>query len=125
MAEEEAVEAAPVEDKSRRDKKLEAHEQKVRERTREQELIKHEFAKLKDNPVILDIQKKAKSLADYHTKVAKDGVGFKKNTVATEHGLKEEQEVVYLTHEKRVTELDKAAGLEELLAYLDRMLTVE
>ena len=104
-----------IHDKKNRIQKVqELHQRKDKERADAISLIKTSYLIEQQNPVILDILAKAKSFAEYHMRIAKDGVGYK----IIEKG--EEPEIYHLTSEKRVSELDKAAGISELLDYIER-----
>lgn len=85
--------------------------------------LKSLYIKEQENPVLLDVMKKLKSFADYHTKMAKDGVGVRNTGHKLENG-EAEMETIYYSSEKRLSELDKAAGLEEMLAYVERQFEV-
>jgi hypothetical protein len=98
-----------------------AHKARVEEQTKEIEAVKHSYARIKDEPAFRDLLAKAKSFAAYHTKMAKDGVGYRDTGQFDEKG-KPIQEIVYYTNEKRVSELDKAAGIEELEDYILRQI---
>jgi hypothetical protein len=73
-------------------------------------------------PAIKDFMEKIKKFQGYHIKIAQDGVGAKKTGYKLENG-QEEVENVYLTSEQRAGHLDKAAGLQEIFDYVERMLT--
>jgi len=99
-------------------------EQKKRnaEMAEEVDSLRHSYARIKDEPAFQDILKKAKSFAAYHNKMAKDGVGYRDTGRFDEKG-NAIQEIVYYTGEKRLGELDKASGIEELEDYILRQLT--
>ena len=99
-----------------------AHKEKTQARAAAIETIQHSYARIKDEPAFVDILAKAKSFAAYHTKMAKDAVGYRDTGEVYENG-KPVQEVVYYDQDKRVSELDKAAGIEELEDYILRQLT--
>lgn len=100
-----------------------AHKARVEEQSKEIDAIKHSYARIKDEPAFRDLLAKAKSFAAYHTKMAKDGVGYR-DTGQFDERNKPIQEIVYYTNEKRVSELDKAAGIEELEDYILRQIPV-
>ena len=99
-----------------------AHKEKAAVRASEIDSIKHSYARIKDEPAFRDILAKAKSFAAYHTKMAKDGVGYRDTGRFDENG-KPIQEIVYYDQPKRLSELDKASGIEELEDYMLRQLT--
>ncbi len=95
---------------------------KAEERAAELDSLKHSYARIKDEPAFQDILEKAKSYAAYHTKMAKDGVGYR-DTGRFDDNNKAIQEIVYYDQPKRLSELDKAAGIEELEDYIKRQIT--
>lgn len=99
-------------------------EQKAKAAVRASEVdsLRHSYARIKDEPAFLDILAKAKSFAAYHAKMAKDAVGYRDTGQFDDKG-KAIQEIVYYKGEKRLAELDKAAGIEELEDYILRQLT--
>jgi hypothetical protein len=99
------------------------HEQKSKERADEAKLLKANYLKGADSPVLLDVLAKARSFAAYHTKLAQDGVGVRKTGHKLENST-DEVETVYYSNEKRLSELDRASGLQELVAYIERQLEV-
>jgi len=105
--------------KSRIQEKKEAHEKAAEERANIQKLLKAEYFKVKESPALQDLMKKLHGFVDYHTKVAKDGIGYEQYTNATGDL---QQKTVRFTPEERVSHLDKAAGLEEILDYIERQL---
>ena len=112
--------AKRIKDKRTRIEKVkEVHERKSQERSEALALTKAQYLVEEQNPVILDIIGKAKSFAAYHTKMAQDGVGYRNTGHVLKNGMPE-QELYFFTSEKRVSELDKAAGILELLDYIER-----
>lgn len=99
-----------------------AHKEKAAVRASEVDSIKHSYARIKDEPAFRDILAKAKSFAAYHTKMAKDGVGYR-DTGEVDENNRPKQEIVYYEPAKRLSELDKASGIEELEDYMLRQLT--
>jgi hypothetical protein len=99
-----------------------AHKARVEEQSKEVDAIKHSYARIKDEPAFRDLLAKAKSFAAYHTKMAKDGVGYRDTGEFDAKG-KPVQEIVYYDQAKRLSELDKASGIEELEGYVLRQLT--
>lgn len=95
-------------------RKNEAHEQAQKERKADIDAVNISYKKIKDTAALQDIIKFAQSMVEYHGKIAKDGVGYKK----IEDG--KDPELVYFTAEKRLSELDKTAGIEEILDYIKR-----
>jgi len=101
--------------------KREEHKRKSAERAAETDSLQHSYARIKDEPAFKDILAKAKSFAAYHTKMAKDGVGYRDTGQFDAKG-DAIQEIVYYDQPKRLSELDKASGIEELEGYILRML---
>jgi hypothetical protein len=100
------------------------HERAAEKRAKDQALVAVEYraAAESEDVVLEDIRKKLRGYIEYHTKMARDGVGIQKTGHVLENG-EAEVETVFYTNEKRVSELDKAAGLLELSDYIDRQLT--
>lgn len=97
------------------------HKKNTKERAAAAQGVKALYMAEAENPVLIDIITKAQSFVKYHTKMAQDGVGVRKTGHVLENGTAE-VETVYYTTEKRVGELDKAAGILELLDYIERQL---
>lgn len=89
------------------------HEKKEQERKGNHQVLKAEYMKERDSAVVADILAKAKSFAAYHITVGRDGVGANK-----------EGEVIYFTNEKRVSEFDRSAGIQEIIDYIERMIAL-
>lgn len=100
-------------EETKRQKIKKVHDEKAKERADEQGLLKAQYYALKDDPVIINLLEKIKSFADWHSKIAKDGVGYREDAEG-------KQQVVKLSPEDRVSELDKAAGIEEISDFLNR-----
>lgn len=95
----------------------ELHERKSKERADEIAHRKHEYAVIKDSPALADIIEKGKQFANWHLKLAKDGVGAK-NKGKDENG-RDIIEDYYLTAEQRISELDQCKGIEQFVAYIE------
>lgn len=100
-----------------------AHAQKSKERKLEIQELKALYIQEQNNPVVQDILKKIRSFADYHMKMAKDGVGAK--AVGSDAKGQPILETVYYTNEKRLGEVDRAAGQEEIESYILRMFEIK
>lgn len=109
----------PKVEKTERQLKTEERDRLVQERENAQKAMKAEYRKIAGIPALVDMSKKLRTLADYHAKLAKDGVGYEKNADGSPG------QMVRMSPDQRLTELDKAAGLEEMVDYLTRMLTIE
>lgn len=114
----------PKDEKNRIQKVKEVHQKAAKDRASKQNELKVSYKKIKDEPAFKDILAKAKSFHDYHLKLAKDGIGYQQTGGKDEFG-NPIQQTVFFSHEKRVTELDKAAGVEELFLYIERQITDE
>lgn len=98
----------------------ELHQKKNQERADKINELRISYKKIKNEPAFADILVKSQQFADYHLKMAKDGVGYRETGREDKNG-NPIQETVFFDSNKRVTELDKAAGIEEIVAYLERM----
>lgn len=108
-------------------KKIETHKRNSEDRAKEVKNIQasyHSTLSGAGEIVVRDIINKAKSFADYHTKIAKDGVGAKQTGYKLEDGTRE-VENYFLKSEERLSHLDKAAGIEELIDYIERQINSE
>jgi hypothetical protein len=110
----------------REEKKI-AREEAQTARVNEERRIDAEYYKLKDSEALLNLVAKAESFIQYHTKLAKDGVGYERQATGTDpDGNAIFGEVlVHFDAERRLRELDKAVGQQELLDYLTRRLTIK
>jgi hypothetical protein len=117
-------ETGPVEQKTRIQKVKDEHQKKANERANKQNELKVSYKKIIDEPAFKDILAKAKQFAAYHLTLAKDGVGYQQTGGKDDSG-NPLQATVFFSHEKRVTELDKAAGIEELSNYIERQVSEE
>ena len=102
-------------------KRMEAHQRAVRERTTEARKVKALYQSASSNDLLADMLNKCQSFMDYHLKIAKDGVGAQKTGFKLEDGT-EEVKNVFFTQEQRVSHLDKAAGIEEIMNYIQRQM---
>lgn len=116
---------APVVDTPRTKAQVakELHQKKNQERADKINELRISYKRIKEEPAFKDILVKAQQFADYHLKMAKDGVGYRETGGKDAEG-NALQETVFFDSNKRVTELDKAAGIEEIVGYLERM-TIE
>jgi hypothetical protein len=73
--------------------------------------LKYEYRKRQEerDPVLRDILAKAQAFITYHNRVARDGVAYT-----------EQKEIMDLSSERRIRELDRASGLQELVDYIER-----
>ena len=120
---EETKEPIPVEEldpRTRAQVARDLHKAKQKERQDKADALKHVYASEKDSAAIADILEKARSFAAYHTKLAKDGVGAK-NAGVDDSGAPIIEDVT-LTSEQRMSELDQAKGIEQLLSYIEQKL---
>jgi hypothetical protein len=113
--------AEEQEEKTRLQLRKERHQEMVKERKADRDRLKIAYKKASNEEVLEDILGKIKNFINYHTQVARDGVGGK----PTGQVDKQNQPIidyVPLSKEERLTHLDKAAGQEEVLNYINRML---
>lgn len=102
-------------------KKIEAHNRKQEELKQQFQQTRVDYQNNRENPVVKDILTKAQKFMAYHVKLAQDGVGARKTGHLLENNT-EEVENYFLTPADRVSHLDKAAGIQELLDYINRQL---
>lgn len=102
----------PKREKTPRELQREEHDRLTLVRANAERALTAEYLKIAKTPAFQDLLSKVKSFSELHVRVAKDGVG------------RREQQIVKLNPEERVSELDKAAGIEEILDYLERKTTV-
>ena len=97
------------------------HKEATAARGNEQKELTAEYHKLRNSIALADLMAKAKTFAQYHAQVATDGVAYEQ-TVSIAGNV---QTVVRLNHDDRVSHMDKAAGIQEIIDYLERKLTME
>lgn len=102
-------------------KKIETHERKSKERLNAVKQVHAMYQNPANADLLSDILKKAKAFSAYHVQMSKDGVGYRSTGAKLEDGSPE-QELFFFTSEKRVSEIDKAAGIDELINYIERQL---
>lgn len=73
------------------------------------------YLKWSKEPVFEDFMKVINSFADYHRKISQDGIAYKRLS-------SDRVEEITLDPTQRVGHLDKAAGIQEILDYIDRRL---
>lgn|ERR1044072_946855 len=105
--------------KPRIEAKKKAQQDAAKERVDAINDLRISYKKIKDEPAFQDILKKGKMLADYHLKMAKDGVGYR-DTGELDDAGNPRQELIFFDQNKRTSELDKAAGVEEVIAYVEK-----
>lgn len=105
--------------RARAKKALHEKNTQIRQEALEQE--KADMRQNKNNPAVQAILKKARSLSALHMQMAKDGVGVRATGERDEHG-ELVTENVFFTKDKRMTELDKSAGIDELINWAERLL---
>jgi hypothetical protein len=111
-----------IKEQTRMEKAKAAHTAASKSRADKINEVKASFKKIKDEPAFQHILLKAREFAGYHSKMAKDGVGYRQTGALDANG-NPIQETVFFDHNKRVTEMDKAAGIEELIDYVERQIT--
>lgn len=98
------------------------HDVKTKERANQVIDLKVAYGQKDAQVVVADILEKAKKFISYHNKIAQDGVGARKTGFKTAND-QDEVETVYLTNDQRAGHLDKSAGIQELVDYIERMET--
>lgn len=109
--------------KTRAQKAKALHEQKTQERASDQATLKALYLANMNDPILLDIMAKAKSFIGYHTKLAQDGTGARKTGYKLADGTPE-IENYFFSNDEIASEMKKAAGIQELLDYLERQTTL-
>lgn len=99
------------------------HEKKTKERAADAATMKALYLANSDDPILLDIMAKAKSFIGYHTKLAQDGTGARKTGYKLSDGTPE-IENYFFSNDEIASEMKKAAGIQELLDYLERQVTL-
>lgn len=97
------------------------HDKKTTERKDEIQSERAIFKSEESKAVLEIIVSKCKRFQEWHTKIAQDGVGARETGYKLADGTKE-VENVFLTPVQRVSHLDKNAGIQEILDFIDRML---
>lgn len=116
------VTAKTIQDNRTRAQKAKAlHEQKNKERASDISDTKALYQTEASAPVLADVLTKAHAFMAYHQKLAQDGVGARKTGYRLENGT-DEVENYNLNKDDRVRELDKAAGQQELVDFIERQM---
>lgn len=119
------TDAKTIQENRTRVQKVKAlHEQKSKERADTASNIKAAYQAEKDGPVIADLILKAKTFINYHQNLAQNAQGARKTGYMLEN-KQPEVENYFLGSEERLSNLDKAAGIQELLDYIERQIKVE
>lgn len=125
MAESDDTVAKKIKNKRRNiQKTTELHARKTKERTEEAQQIKAYYQADKNSPVVRDLLVKAKKFQEYHIKLAQDGQGAR--SIGLDPTTREPiLEPYALGPNERCSNLDKAAGIQELIDYVDRQIADE
>jgi hypothetical protein len=107
-----------------RRRRIQSHTKADNDRAATLKHIKAVYQEDSHRELLDGLLKKGRGFIDYHVKVAKDGVAARKTGDKYENGM-DVIENVFLSKDERCSHLDKAAGLEELLNYIDRQLLAE
>lgn len=105
--------------KTRAQKAKAVHEKAQAERVKTAKNLKGMYQAEKDSPLLEDILKKANGFIKYHVKIAQDGVGAKRTGHLLTNGAPE-VENYFLSNDEIAGEMKKAAGLQELVDYIER-----
>lgn len=108
-------------DAKTRQEKVKIHQQAEDERVKTRNALKVSFKKIMKEPAFAQIQYMLGHLADLHKKMGTDGTGYR--DIGLDIGGNMKQELVFFDKDKRISEIDKASGLEEGLAWLDSQVT--
>jgi len=100
-----------------------AHQKGTNQRAADQATLKAMYLADSENPLLLDIIAKAESFIKYHVKLAQDGTGARKTGYKLSDGTPE-IENYFFSNDEIASEMKKAAGLQELLDYINRQLTL-
>lgn len=111
-----------LDQRTRRQIVKEANEKRAKEAARVNETLKAAYAQIADSAALADLLSKGRSLIAYHAKMAEDGVGVR--VVGRNEAGNDITEEYVLTPEQRVSELDQAKGLRQLVAYVERRLSL-
>lgn len=117
----EPVKEGDLDPQTRARARKQLHEANSERRAKELEQLKADFQTAKDHPVVLAMIEKARNLSALHLQMAKDGVGVRASGERNEQG-ELVSETIFFTKDKRITELDKSAGLDEWLDWVARQL---
>lgn len=103
--------------RTRAQKARDAHAKATEERAKIASDVRTSYQAEKDGPVLTDLLAKAKQFISYHNKVAQDGVGARR--------VGDSMEEYILSPAERCAQLDKAAGIQELVDYIERQLVIQ
>lgn len=107
--------------RTRAQKARDLHKLRSEERAAAAQTLKAAYLQDRDSTTVQDILTKARAFVAYHNKIAQDGVGSRKTGDHYENGT-DVMEVYYLTAHERVSHLDKSAGIQELIDYIERQI---
>lgn len=97
------------------------HEEKSTERKGELQTIKSGYLSRNGEVILEDLKNKILSWQRLNTQIAQDGVGARPTGYKLADGSPE-IENIYLTPEQRATYLDKNAGMQVILDYIERQM---
>jgi hypothetical protein len=95
------------------------HDKKTKERLSDAKAVKAVYLAEREGPLLEDLLKKANGFIKYHVKIAQDGVGARKTGHLLSNG-QPEVENYFLSNSEIAGEMKKAAGLQELVDYIER-----
>lgn len=112
---------------SQRDQKKLDRERLVAERANAERALAHEYGLIKNSPAFVDLIAKIKGFSSMHIRVASDAVGYENKVVGFDDDGNERtsQELTHLEPHERLRELDKSAGQDEILTYIERKLDID
>jgi hypothetical protein len=96
------------------------HEKNANERKKVLDQERSDIQAIADTPGYKAIMAKFEGLRAMHLQLAEDGVGYRQTGERNEFG-EPVGENIFFTPEKRMTELDKGAGIKEAIDFMKRM----
>ena len=106
-----------------RAQKVELHKKNTEQRVADGRELKMAYEKEADSVVLTDILTKAHNFVKYFEKIAKDGMGGR--VVGKRDDGSDLVEDYYLTPAQRLSNLDKASGIESLIAYIEGKIKIQ
>lgn len=116
-----AKKATKAANATRAQKAAATHEEKSLERKNTQQTLKAAYLSGNGELIIEDLLRKIPLWQKMNTQIAQDGVGARPTGFKLADGS-QEIENIYLTPEQRATYLDKNAGMQTILDYIERQM---
>lgn len=102
-----------------RAKKASEHAKQTQKRAEDEASLRAAYRAGDGEVILADLRKKIPMWQSLNTKIAQDGVGARPTGYKLEDGS-QEVENIYFMPEQRVTYLDKNAGMQSILDYIER-----